>query len=228
MKLDINADAAVVFANKLEKLHRAALPNAVRNTLSKVALDVKKNTMPKTASETFTERRKNFFKAKSKVQFAKGWNINQMESKVGFVDGHKNQAVEDLEKQERGGQIDGRTFIPLNQSRISGSNKKTVRAKYRIKNIRAIDKINSKKDFHRVVHRVGVGGFVIYRKIVFEIKSLAKRGKIKLIPVFSFQKGRSVSVRSTGFMERSSRMSSNKMTRIFEVQAKDQIKKFTK
>jgi len=150
-----------------------------------------------------------------------------MHSTVGFIGGDKNQAVDDLDKQERGGSIKGRSFIPMNPARISKNKSKSVRKANRITNIRAIDKIRNRRSFHRVINRVGVGGHVIYKKVLFEIKRI-NRGKIKLLPLFSFQKGRSAKVKATHFMKRSTLSSAKLMPKFFNIEGKKQIKRLMK
>lgn len=222
--LNINSDASVVFANKLEKLSRTALPNAVRITLNSAAFDVKQKTMPENVAQTFESRKKNFFKATSRVDMAKGSNLSTMKSIVGFIGGDSNQAVDDLDKQERGGAIKGRTFIPMDQARIGGSHKKMVKVPNRLKNIRAIDRIQQKRDYHRVINRVGVGGHVIYKSTLFSIKSVS-RGNVKLMPIFSYQKGREARIKATHFMSESSIKSAKKLDHFFSIEAQKQINK---
>ena len=222
-QFNINTDAVVVMTNKLEKLHRSALPVAIRNTLNSAAFDVKQRSLLSTTSKEFEQRKKTFFKAKSKVFKAKGFNVATMHSMIGFIDGDE-QAVDDLEKQERGGSIKGRTFIPMDASRISNSLKKNVRKKDRISGIRGVEMIKSKKSFHKIINRVGVGGHIIYKKTLFDIKSI-NRGKIKLNPLFSFQKGRAANIKATHFMERSQVQSAKLIPRFFQVEGMKQIKR---
>lgn len=230
MQLNINTDAAVVFTNKLEKLHKSGLPVAVRSTLNSAAFDVKQKTMPLQAKSDFKERNKNFLKATSKVLMAKGFNISKMKSEVGFVGGQKNQAVRDLEKQEKGGIIGGRSFIPMNTARAGNSNDKSVRKNNRLsnlKNIRNIDKINQRtgrNNLYKAVHKSGVGGKVIYKETLFDIKDIS-RGKIKLIPLFSYQKNRKVKVNSTSFMEKATLNSARKLENFYKIEAEKQIKR---
>ncbi len=123
MHLNINTSAVVVFTNKLEKMKRSALPSAIRNTLSRTAMDVKKVTMPESSEKHFVNRNKTFFKANSRVEFAKGWDVKTMKAVVGFTPHtaqHNNQAVRDLQQQEYGGDINDRAFIPLDDSRSGG------------------------------------------------------------------------------------------------------------
>mgnify|MGYP000548203738 CR=1 FL=1 len=132
-EFNIDTDETVVFANKLERLHRAAFPNAIRGTINAMAFDVKKNTMPK-SSLRFVNREKNFFKANSRVDMARGFDTNNMEARVGFVAAgnvENKKSIEDLEAQEHGGVVGGRRYIPINGARISKSRKKKVAKKNR-------------------------------------------------------------------------------------------------
>ncbi|KKN42121.1 hypothetical protein LCGC14_0716250, partial [marine sediment metagenome] len=73
--LNVNTDEVVRYSNKLEKLHRSAFPIAIRGTLNNAAFDVKQKTMPVSAEKEFVNRQPNFFKANSKVNMAKGFNV---------------------------------------------------------------------------------------------------------------------------------------------------------
>ena len=63
MVLNINTDALVHYTNQLEKLHKSALPVAIRGSLNDVAFEMKKFNMPRIAKETFTERKKKLFQS---------------------------------------------------------------------------------------------------------------------------------------------------------------------
>lgn len=213
-------------------MHRSALPVAVRTSLNSVAFHVKQRTMLAESQKQFTNRNKTFFKANSRVKQAKGFKISTMNSTVGFVGAKQNQAVDDLEKQERGGTIGGRAFIPIDTGRVGNSNNKNVRKANRLRskrnpggiNIRAIDKIQSKKSFFKGVAKAGIGGHIIYKGTLFKVKKI-QRGKIKLLPLFSVEKNRKVRVSNTFFMKRSSLMSMKKMDSFFIKEAQKQIKR---
>ncbi len=82
---------------------------AIRQTLNDAAYDVKLRTMPQTSDASFIKRKPTFWKAKSRVEGAKGFDVNTMQSTVGFLEGNKHsQAVRDLDEQEHGGRIDDR------------------------------------------------------------------------------------------------------------------------
>lgn len=240
--IDIDADAVVVFTNKLEKLHRSALPSAVRGTLNKAAFDVKQKTMPATSARTFTMRQANFFKANSRVDVAKGFDIGSMQSTVGFTEqslkGQNNYAVRDLEQQERGGTIKSRAFIPTNIAR-GGSSSKPVRPGNRLAKVKNIVNSNGfkgtkKQQFKQAAEKAGAGGYVIGNsktKILWRIDSISVRNgrlKVRKTPLYSFQDNRSVSVKGTGFMERASLQSGDKLNDFYIQEATRQIEKLMK
>jgi len=246
MILNINTDAVVAFTAKLEKLHRSALPVAVRTALNSAAFDVKTETMPASADRTFIKRQANFFKANSKVEQAKGFDMKSMAAKVGFVPfSGTNKAVDDLEQQEYGGGIDGRSFIALAQARTGRSWKRKPRAPYRMAQVLS-NTVNAKdakgkteaEKFTKSAIHAGKGGFVIGNlvtskgnKVVFEIRSV-KRLKggdtvIRSIPVFAVQRDRVVRPPATGFMRKSSLESASKIEEFYIEAAKKQIRKYT-
>lgn len=242
MFLNINSSAVVVFTNKLEKLHRSGLPLAIRGTLNKAAFNVKQVTMPQSADKAFVKRQPNFFKANSRVEMAKGYDVKQMQSMVGFVSenlrGYNNFAVRELEQQEYGGEIDRRTFIPLDEAR-GGSSTKLVRPTNRLSAIKGIVNSNHgagsrKARFVRAAFKAGKGGFVIGnfgRKKLVRIERISKStGKLSLATkaLYSFSKGRSVRVNRTGFMKEASLSSAHQMDRFFIQEAKRQIDRLTK
>lgn len=242
MEININTDAAVVFTNKLERMKKSALPNAVRETLSRVALEVKKKTMPAQANRAFENRSPNFFKANSRVEFARGYNIATMQSTVGFTEkglkGENNFAVKDLEQQEHGGTIKGRSFVPLPTARQGNSNQGLVKPKNRLSKIKKI--VNSRNSrgknkaqkFIIAANEAGRGGYVIGggNKILFRVKSLGKstslktrRQKITVEPLYVFRRKGKVRPKATHFMERASLLSAREIDSIYIQEAKKQL-----
>ena len=225
MQLNINSDALVKFTNKLERIRKKSLPYAIRNTLNSIAFDVKTNTMLEQSEKDFTNRNKTFFKSKSKVQKAIGLDIDKMESVVGFYTDKKNQAVEDLEQQEHGGKIGGRSFIPLPTARVSNSNKKNVKKQYRLENINILHKIRDRKHFYSVIYKVGHGKFILYRNVLYVVAEISGH-KIKLTPLYSYKRGRSVNInKKTKFFEKSSLKSMLKSKKIYKKEIEKQIKR---
>lgn len=242
MMLNINSDAAVKFTNTLEKLTRSALPNAIRSTLNSAAFDVKQNTMPAKAKSEFINRQPNFFKANSRVEMAKGWDVSNMKAIVGFTEnglqGGSNYAVKDLEQQEHGGTIKSKSFIPTDEARSSRSNAKPVRPVNRLSNVKNVVKAGKKgakkSDFVKSAIHAGVGGHVIgnfIKKKLFRIDSIKKSRssiKIRKTAIYSFEEGRSVQVKATGFMRSASIESANKMEGFYAIEAARQIKRLQK
>jgi hypothetical protein len=246
MKFDINTARVSAFAKELSELHRSAFPVAVRGTLNNAAFDVKQNTMPKSAKDTFIQRQPNFFKANSKVDMAKGFNVESMQATVGFKPlSGTNKAVDDLEQQEYGGNIGGRSFVPLKEAR-GGDWKKKPRSRYRISDIKnkIIDSKkskgkNDKEKFIKAAIHAGKGGFVLGNKtnssgnkFLFKINSV-KRLKggntvINSTPIFAVEKNRKVKPKATHFMQKASLKSANDLEKNFAMQAEKQIKKYLK
>lgn len=116
MIFNINTDGVVRAVNKLEKLHRSALPVSVRQTLNDAAFYTKQKSMPAVTQAIFKKRQPNFFKANSRVEMAQGFKITTMKSQMGFYENKlqkqaTNYAVKDLEQREYGGRINKKTFI---------------------------------------------------------------------------------------------------------------------
>lgn len=241
MILDIDASAVVVFTNKLEKIGRSALPIAIRTALNSAAFDVKQNTMPRSALR-FIHRTENFFKANSRVEMAKGWDLNSMQAVVGFTSEHlrigsSNFAVKDLEQQEYSGAIGGKTFIPLNPARVSSSFNKVVRPVNRITIINKQNVIDSNKiaaskksAFIKAANKAGIDGLVLGNKakqILWRIDSISGN-KINMTPLYTVKSGRSVKVGETGFMRFASIQSAHKLEDFYIKEAEKQIEKFAK
>lgn len=233
MYIDIDSSALVTHTNRLEKMSRTALPYAIRNTLNSAAFDVKTTTMPRSAAQEFTQRVPNFFKANSRVELARGNDIRLMQATVGFIPNNSNgadKAVADLEQQEYGGTIGGRSFIPMVTAR-GGNQAKPVRPSNRISKVKKIINANTiegktpAQKFRHAVSVAGVGGFVIgnnEKKTLFRVVSI-KEDSFKVRPLFSYKENRKVKVSGTGFMQRASLDSASKMEDIYIREAEKQI-----
>lgn len=156
MRLNINTDSVVRLTATLEKLHKSALPIAIRTSLNSAAFDVKQNTMPNEAGRAFIQRQKNFFKANSKVEQAQGFDISKMKSTVGFFENNlankaTNYAVKELEEQEVGGTITNKSFIAMSAARRGGTGlvKKEFRLSQIEKKIINAKRVNSVNSRHR-------------------------------------------------------------------------------
>lgn len=222
--INVNTDAVENMAERIRAAGKHAMPNAVRGTLNSLAFDMKKNTLPKSAKDTFEQRQKTFIKAFSRVNVAKGNDIEKMQSEVGFIDrGAKSQqAVENLEKQEHGGRIAGRAFIPLETSRVGKSRGRMVSAKNRLGRIGRVvhsedaNGKNRQEKFFKSMIFVGVGGAVVGNfepNVVYRVTSIKKvKGKLRVrkTPLYTYDKGRTVKVTATKFSENAANNSASK------------------
>lgn len=243
MQLKLNSDALVKHTARLERMSRSALPVAVRSTLNSAAYDVKKRTMPASAKATFTQRKPSFFKASSKVAPATGFDIAGMKATVGFVSkGGTDKSVEDLQQQEHGSSIDGRSFVPRKEARTGGSWTGNVRAAARISDIRnrIVDSANgrgrsNKEKYIRSALHAGKGGFVIGTgkngrgsRTLYRIRSIVRKGARTIVnsqPLFSVKGGRLVKPKATHFMEKASLQSADLLNQYFITHATKQLDK---
>ncbi len=242
--LNIAADAVIAHTVRLNKIHRSALPVAVRSALNKAAFDVKTNTMPKQAKKTFIERAPTFFRATSKVKPAEGFYMPSMEATVGFMKGMEDketgQATENLENQENAGDIDHRSFIPQNLSRTEGSYRRRVKNKHRLKVIKKLikdshdNKKKGKEAFIRTAIHAGKGGYVLGTDekdgerrvlVINSIKRIGKNTVVKSTRLYRVKAHRKVSVKSTKFMRKASLQSASSIEQFYIDEAKKQIAK---
>lgn len=250
--LNINNAAVVKHTARLEKMHRSALPVAIRGSLNNAAFDVKSRTMPKTSTQSFTVRQSNFFKANSRVEMAKGFDVRTMTAIVGFTEtklrGGNNKAIADLVAQEYGGSIGGRSFIPMDPARVGSNTTRPVQVKYRLselKNVVNAQKViapSKKQKFVRaafaaqkkygrdayVLGNVQPGGRITLSKIQ-SIKSTGRTSvSLKRIPVYTYKKGFVAKVKPSKFMRRASMESGLNIEHYFIHQAQKQIERLNK
>jgi hypothetical protein len=242
MILNIDTDAVVKHTLRLERLNRSALPVAIRGALNNAAFDVKKNTMPTQAEDDFVNRTKTFFKATSRVDMARGFDIRTMKATVGFMSsglkGNNNYAVKDLEQQEHGGDIGGKKFIPMTTARAGNNKNRLVSPRNRLGNINKI--FNASKapgktaavKFIKTVVFAGRGAYVLAqhkgKRILWRVNSLRRQNgkwKFKLTPLYVENPSKQVEVTQTGFMQKASTKSAKKMDRFFIEQAEKQLNK---
>lgn len=231
--LRVNTDAVIVFANKLEKIHKSALPIVIRQTLNKAAFDTKKKHLEKVTDKEFEKRKKNFFKAFSRVEQAKGFDINTMVSRVG-INARGNGAAKNLEQVERGGIIKDREFLPTKNARTSGDKTKLVSRKKKLSALKSNNRAQriskgNKRGFIKAALKAGKGGTVIYGHSMYLIFGFQKGRKIdtfvKAKSIYTYEKGRTISVKPRGFMKKSALLGSKDMHQNFNRLAEKRIKK---
>ncbi len=242
-QLNINQDALVSFTNRLEKLHRSDLPIAIRNTLSRAAFETKKNSLPIAAKKAFTTRNKTFFQSKSRFERAQGFDIDKMKATVGMVDlrrSSNDHAVRNLEEQEHGGKISGRSFIPTDKARVSKNSARNVAPRNRLSRISIRDVVRASRSKGKNRHqrfvksaifakkRFGSRAYVLTRSMLFRIDSLrinnrTRRLRLKITPLYSFKRGRSVNVSATNFMRKASLVQGKRFGFFFKQEAEKRI-----
>ncbi len=244
MVMYIDNNNVVAYTARLEQLSRTGIPNAVRNTLNKAALDVKQVTMPD-ASNVFVHRKPTFFKANSKVQFSPRGTVQSMKATIGFnpKSGDKSHSVEDLEQQEGGGAIKNRSFIALKQARTGGSWGRITQSKFRLAGVRTqmLDSSssrlnnakNDKERFIRTVIAAGANGYVLGNKensagnkIVYQVNKIWRhKGKtrFKITALYALKNKRTVNPQATHFMRKSSVKTANKMDNIYIIEVQKEI-----
>lgn len=201
IQLNVNTDAVKAYTKKLEQLNRSAFPVAVRGALNNAAFDVKQNTMPKTSKEDFENRQPNFFKANSTVNMATGFDVRTMKAEVGFMQGKlkgpDNFSVKDLEQQEEGGTIGGKTFIPTIYARKGNNHSQPVRANARLEKIKKgkivdskkVNALSKKQRFFVAADMAGKGGFVIHSGVLWRITDNLKNLRAKKSVISGGQRG---------------------------------------
>lgn len=236
--LNINSDAVVGFTKTLEEMHRSALPSAIRGTLNKASYDVKTNTLLKSSKASFVNRDPNFFKANSKFEYTKGFNISKMKSTVGMVEtnlrGRDNYSVKDLKQQEDGGTIGHRSFIPLPKSRVGQMQTKVVRTQYRLSvinehivNVKDVPGNTARAKFVNAMISAGKNGFVLSGKTLWKVNSIKRKGVgFSKTALYNFKEGRSVRInKPTHFMRKATEETAKKMEGYYVDEAKRQINK---
>jgi len=236
-ELNVDTNEVIKFTNSLEKLNRSAFPNAVRNALNSAAFDVKKRTLQISADRNFTKRQPNFFKANSRVFMATGFDIERMEAIIGMIDlGGTNYAVDDLEQQEFGGKIGGKSFIPLDPSRTGKSYSRLVQKKNRLSGIRNVISTrnssgsNSRQRFIKAAAFAKVNSYILSdRGILFRKNSEKRiRGRFDLTALYSYKSNRSITVKATHFMKEAAEQSGQRLPKFYMVAANREFKKVFK
>lgn len=232
--INVNNDAVVQLTNKLEKISRSAFPVAIRQTLTNTARDMKTRSILIVSSKEFTNRSKNFFKVFSGFIPASGFNVNSMRATVGiFPKG--NQSARDLEAQEFGGKVSGRSFIP-NESgaaRVGKSHDKKISKSKALSNFKNSPRVawGNKKKFNQVVQKLNKGEAVIYGNTLMVLvrKLKNKKTPFKMQKLWTYKSGRSANInKASHFMLKSAILSRKKMLSLYKKEAERQFIKALK
>jgi len=212
---DVNMKEVIELTDKLEQLHRSALPSAIRNTLNDAALKTKE-LAPKVAKQKFITRSPSFIKAFTAANKAKGFDVNTMRADVGFNKSKGSKVADGLEKQEKGGIIAGRKLIPHDKGRVSKSHSKRLRGKHKFTSISIGTSKRRKKGLKYFLIKKGGKGTVFERV-----------GK-KIVPIYHYRSTKKSRVSRIGFIESSAKLATKKIPEFYKNNAEFQIKKHLK
>jgi len=234
-QLNVDTKEITRLTGVLRDLHRAAYPNAVRQTLNDLAFDVKQRQMPITAKQLFTVRNPNMFKVFSKVDKATGWDVGAMRAEAGMLD---KGAGRTFDEQEEGGTYKHED-VPLTTARVGGNQKgKIQRSNY--VNLGKIDR--SKKTRSRSAKSQFIADAYMSKKLGLLFKhnktlfktsafNRLKKGdlKVKLRALYTSKTDQNVKVKATKFIEKTALQTINiKAEKFYKRAANQQFKKFFK
>jgi hypothetical protein len=212
-------------------MHKSALPVSVRGALNDAAFNAKTKFIPREFDENFTQRKKNFISSHTAFNRSPNtFNINKMVSEAGVIKG-KSEAGDNLEKQEFGGTIKNREYIPMDAARVGKNKTKLVSKRFYIKNIKPqrSKRRSQNQQFIRAAFKAGKGGFVRYDDFLFSIRSIKKQKGDKLFikadPVYSFKENRSVSISKAPFIWPAGLEAAKMIPEFFVKQAERRINK---
>lgn len=235
--VSINNDNIRRYMKALSSLHKSALPNVVRFTLNDIAFDVRNRHIEKSADKLFIRRQKNLFKKLTIIKKATGYLVSNMFSEVGLL---KNEFTDSLKRQEIGGVIPNRNVIPSIGVRPGRNIKKKIsRPKY-VSNLDILSPVDEdKKDlfFKTAFISKKENKPLLYKKRLYKVKSFKrpkakriknKKTKVELIPLYTMDKGKSVTVKKNPFLENAVEKAMQTSTLVFHSNMQKQIEKLLK
>lgn len=131
--LNVNNDSVIALTAKLERLKKSAFPSAVRSSLNDAAFEMKGKNILESAKKNMHVKNRGVFKKFTGVNKATGFDVNSMQSEVGFIpkDGIKGDKVpRGMEGNEVGG-TDNDGSMYLAGARRQKSRKRNVLLKNR-------------------------------------------------------------------------------------------------
>ena len=218
----------------LKNSHKSALPNVVRSTLNDLAFLSKKDTLEKSTKKLFKRRNKTFFKANSAVSKATGYDVTTMSAEIGMT--KKNKSSRNLVLQEKGGRIPDRSFIAMKGARTGKSADRQIRKNKYLSKIQLIDTDKSvgnenSKLVKSVVKAKELNKQILHNGTVFDVRNVRtvnRRLRFRLVPLYSYKKGRSVKVPKAPFMQNTAMLAIKDLKKIFKNNSKRQADKLRK
>lgn len=215
MEIKVDTTELGRLTNVLIQFRKSAFPSVTRSTLNDLAFETKKN-VKKLSYRQFTIRereRQNVFNTGIVVDKAKFDRIESMQSRVGLNgSGRWGALSENVKKQETGGAIDKKSMIPLNTVRTGKSNAKKIMSRKKLSKI-DISRGNSGKYF-TLKAKNG-------KKYIAEPTGKRKNRKLRLL--YTYKKGRKVTIKKRPFLKPSAIEASKKTVEFFKVNARKTI-----
>lgn len=207
---NINNVQVVELTNKLERLHRSAMPLVVRGTLNDAAF-LARNKAISIFAANFTVRKKNFIRSHTGVNKSKNtFDIKQMVTEAGVIRG-KSGPGDSLGLQEFGGTATDKKGIPTPSVRIGKSENKLISKRLYLKSLKGRGLISKNRK----------------SRIVASNKAIIQYNKGKRFDVLYRFRG-SRKYEKSAFMAPAGIYASSKMVMLFKKQAKFRIEKMMK
>jgi len=216
-EFNINNNDIVKLTNKLEQLHRSAMPVTVRKSLNEVAFVTKKETIKPVFESKFTIRQKRFITSHTAANRSKNtFSLKEMYSEVGVIK-DKSKAGNRLELQEFGGSLANREKIPQKGVRVAKSERRKVSKKFYLKNIKARSKGGkfSKKGIISKNKRITI------LKTKKAIMAIHKGGRWEMLYLLD----QNIDIKQAQFLAPASEKAFKQMPEIFTNFAKKRIKR---
>ena len=215
MEIRVDTTELGRLTNVLIQFRKSAFPSVTRSTLNDLAFETKKN-VKKLSYRQFTIRereRQNVFNTGIIVDKAKFERVESMKSRVGLNgSGRWGALYENVKKQETGGAIDKKSMIPLNTVRTGKSNAKKIMSRKKLSKI-DISRGNSGKYF-TLKSKNG-------KKYIAEPVGKRKNRKLRLL--YTYKKGRKVTIKKRPFLKPSAMEASKKTVEFFKANARKTI-----
>ena len=244
--LKLDADSVIKLTVTLEKLHKSALPSAVRNTLNNAAFETKKE-IPIQGAKRFITRNKGFLKGYSEVQKAKGFKIDSMSSIAGITTKKNAKIARQMETQEFGGNLQTGRLVPHDDARRSKSKAKMLKTNNHLNKVEAHNAGRAFKShsgtrnskFVAAVMSTAASGkkYMLLgstgKGTLYEVKNVKRSTNTKgprftLNKLFIQKKSKTKNVNGRGFIRAAKTEASKKINIFYKKNAEYQLKKHWK
>lgn len=233
--LEFKSDKLVAYSLKLAKIHRAALPNAIRFSLTDAAKDVKFRTLKKHANIQFDVSQQAFFRAFSGYKPAKGFSIDKMSSVAGMIKGNpknsKSVASTEIAQQQIAGIVHNKSYIKSSiPNKVSNSAYRKARTQRPFiveDGMRYVKKaFDAQKANKPLLVKKNKKGVLVK---VGKISKAKGKIKIKTKPIASYKEDRSIDLKKQKPFVNNAAVESGKLLNTFFIKnAKKQIQRYMK